>query len=65
MANAKKPSTATKIENLEELRKSASLANAFLLGVCNAKTAEEVSEYGLKLKDLVVEIIKYKANEVK
>ena len=64
MAN-KKITTATTINTLEELRTSASLANGFLLGVCNAKTSQEVAEYGNKLKDLVVEIIKYKVNEVK
>lgn len=56
--------TTKEIKTMNELRSAASLAYGYLLGVCNASTPADVAEYGTKLKELVVEIVKYKVNEV-
>lgn len=45
--------------NLEEARSAVTKLNAFTIGMCNAKTIEEVSKLFVDSKDLLIELYKY------
>lgn len=62
---AVKKSDVKKIEKHEDLNSVVSQIYHYSCGISNAKTKEEVSSYGTTLKDLVVELVRYKMEEVK